>query len=60
MYRPLDRYRVKTRYGFRDYPSRGEAISAARAEFRDGWPTWVKDMRKDEIIYERGDTETRT
>ena len=49
---PLVRYAVKNRYGCIEcYVTRPKAVQAARAEGRDGWPTQVRDMWTDTIIY---------
>ena len=50
---PLVRYVVKNRYGcIEEYMTRPKAVKAARDEGRDGWPTCVRDMWTDTVIYQ--------
>lgn len=50
--RPLI-YEAFERYsGSREYTNKAAAIRAAKREAADGWPSWARDMRTGEYVWE--------
>jgi hypothetical protein len=49
---PMLRYSVSVRSGLqREYSLKAEAIAHAKLEAADGWPTRVRDMTTNQIIW---------
>ena len=47
----LNRYKIRTRHGIKFFTNKAKAISAAKDEQKDGWPSWVQDVWTEKLIW---------